>query len=206
MANQVERNILAPKRESGLPPKSLNYTAPKESQIVSFGEETPRPKQDQRMSRVGSNLKGSSAYVQVGSQPTADEIRLMNSFRDKISEDSDFKFVSRFAQEDIPAEIARVAEGSDLRLGTGFSDFMPAREMPNNSMGFKKPNAMLEAKDPFKSVMSVDSNALQRIHDRNADRLLKLENRDELNGSVFDQASVGSLRVNIPRPSSKQSM
>jgi len=52
--------------------------------------------------------------VRVGSQPTAEEMRLISSFRgDKISENSDFKFVSRFAKEDIPAEIAKIAEESE---------------------------------------------------------------------------------------------
>ena len=46
--------------------------------------------------------------------PTADELNLINQFRmtaqrDRISENSDFKFVSKFAKEDLQDEIARVA-------------------------------------------------------------------------------------------------
>lgn len=46
--------------------------------------------------------------------PTSDELNLISQFRmtgqrDKISENSDFKFVSKFAKEDLEDEIARVA-------------------------------------------------------------------------------------------------
>jgi hypothetical protein len=84
--------------------------------MVSFAAETPPlPEREMRVPlRVDSNLKGSSSFVQVGSQPTAEEMRLISSFRgDKISENSDFKFVSRFAKEDIPAGIAKIAEESE---------------------------------------------------------------------------------------------
>lgn len=83
-----------------------------------------------------------------------------------------------------------------MNLGTGFSDFKPIRDLPNNSMGFKKTNVMLEAKDPFKSVVSLDSQALQRIHDRNADRLMKLDEQDEV-GSMFEKLSVASLKPKV---------
>lgn len=54
---------------------------------------------------------------------------------------------------------------------------------------------MLEAKDPKMSIVSLDSAALDRINQRNADRLAKLENQDEINGSAFfDQISVASLK------------
>lgn len=54
---------------------------------------------------------------------------------------------------------------------------------------------MLDAKDPKMSILSLDSTALDRINQRNAERLAKLENQDEINGSVFfDQISVQSLK------------
>ena len=64
----------------------------------------------------------------------------------------------------------------------------------NNSMGFK-PNAMLWANDPNKSIMSLNSVALEKINQRNADRLLKLDNDNDLNNSAFyNSMSAKSLK------------
>ena len=43
---------------------------------------------------------------------------------------------------------------------------------------------MLAASDPVKTVVSLDSVALERINERNADRLVRLENNDELGDSA----------------------
>ena len=65
-------------------------------------------------------------------------------------------------------------------------------------MGFK-PNAMLAAHDPVQTVMSLNSVALEKINQRNADRLLKLDNDDDLNNSAFfDQISLASAKKPIP--------
>jgi hypothetical protein len=65
------------------------------------------------------------------------------------------------------------------------------------SLGFKRGNVMLEAKDPVQSVrsaVSMDSNVLERINERNANRLARLDNDDLLNGSdFFERVSQGRL-------------
>ena len=65
-------------------------------------------------------------------------------------------------------------------------------------MGFKA-NAMLAAHDPVQTVMSLNSVALEKINQRNADRLLKLDNDEDLNNSAFfDKMSIGTANKSIP--------
>lgn len=68
-------------------------------------------------------------------------------------------------------------------------------------MGFKA-NAMLAAHDPVQTVMSLNSVALEKINQRNADRLLKLDNDDDLNNSAFfDRMSVSTAKIPDIKPS-----
>ncbi len=129
-------------------------------------------------------MKGESAFVGMSNIPTNDELNLINQFRqtdyrDRISENSDFKFVSRFAKEGLDDEIQRVAAYDQTK-----SKITDNRQA--NSMGFQRPNKMLEAKDPKTSIVSIDSAALDRINKRNADRLAKLENHDEVGSAFYD--------------------
>ena len=138
--------------------------------------------------------------------PAKDEEMLINSYHDKISENSDYKFVRNFIKNEGVDMADMAAEEADrvdtLGFGTGFSDFKVPKDQSNNSMGFqigkRSGNVMLEAKDPVKSVRSVismDSAALERINERNANRLARLENSDLLNGSdFFDKNSQTSAK------------
>jgi len=69
---------------------------------------------------------------------------------------------------------------------------------PNSTHGFKRGNAMLAASDPVKTSYSIDSVALERINERNANRLIRLENNDVESAGFYSQQSSANVKESRP--------